>query len=130
LFEHGDAALAVRARFGDARVDRERAEERQQDEHQRRERRQQTCCKKRDTGLIAERREVIDARETHDLPPRRLVLGACDRASVAARITSAARGTPATPLLVSIKINSIVICCPIVSSMFAAWATKTAVSER
>ena len=76
LFEHRDAALAVRARLGDAAVDRQRAEQRQQDEHERRERREEPGGEERDARLIAERREVVDAGEAHDLPPGGLVVAA------------------------------------------------------
>ena len=48
--------------FGDAAVDRQRAEQRQEDEDERRERRQQAGREKRDAGLVAERREIVDAR--------------------------------------------------------------------
>ena len=73
LLEHRDAALAVRAVLGDAAVDRQRAEQRQQDEDERRDRRERAGGEEGDAGLIAERREVVDAGEAHDLPPRRLV---------------------------------------------------------
>ena len=53
-----------------------------------------------------------------------------ERRSVPSRMTSDARGTPATPLLVSISVSSIVSCCPIVISMPAAWATKIEASDR
>ena len=62
FFEHREAALAVRAERGDAVVDRQRAEQRQQHEHERRERREEAGGEERDAGLIAERREVVDAR--------------------------------------------------------------------
>ncbi len=68
--EHQDAALAVRARFGDAVVHRQRAEERQQHEHERGERRQQPGRDERDARLIRESGEVVDAGEAHDPPPR------------------------------------------------------------
>ena len=42
-------------------------------------------------------------------------------ASVAAMITSDARGTPAMPFDVISRISSIVTCCPIVSSMPYTW---------
>ena len=73
LLEHRDAALPVRAQLGDAPVHRQRAEERQQHEDQRGERRQDSGGEERDAGLVAERREIVDAREAHDLPPGRLV---------------------------------------------------------
>ncbi len=46
------------------------------------------------------------------------------------RITSTARGTPATPLLVIISVNTIASCCGNVSGMPAACATKTDASAR
>ena len=49
---------------------------------------------------------------------------------VPVRITSAARGTPATPLLVSIKVSIISNCWPNDSRTPAACATKTEASER
>ena len=54
---------------GDAVVDRQRAEQRQQHEDERRERREGAGGEERDAGLVAERREVVDARQAHDLPP-------------------------------------------------------------
>src|ERR1039457_2536020 len=50
--------------------------------------------------------------------------------SVPARITSAARGTPATPLLVSMRVSIISSCWPNERVTPAAWATKTEASER
>ena len=73
LLEHRDAALAVGAVLGDAPVDRQRAEERQQDEDERGDGREGAGGDERDARLVAERREVVDAREAHDLPPRGLV---------------------------------------------------------
>ena len=71
LFEHRQAALAVRAERGDAVVDRQRAEQRQQHQDERGERREIPGGEKRDAGLVAERGEVVDAGEAHDLPPGR-----------------------------------------------------------
>ena len=73
LFEQRDAALPVRAELGDAPVHRQRAEQRQEHEHERRQRRDDAGGEKRDAWLIPERREVVDAGETHHLPPGRLV---------------------------------------------------------
>ena len=73
VLQDGHAALAVRTERGNAVVDRQRAEHRQEHQHQRGERRQVPGREERDAGLIAERREVIDAREAHDLPPGRRV---------------------------------------------------------
>src|SRR5882672_9104981 len=50
--------------------------------------------------------------------------------SVAARTTSAARGTPATPLLVSISVSIITSCWPIVIWTPASCATNTLASDR
>ncbi len=46
------------------------------------------------------------------------------------RMTSDARGTAATPLLVSISVSIISSCVPIGMSMLAAWATNTDASAR
>src|SRR6266852_5946490 len=51
-------------------------------------------------------------------------------ASVPARITSDARGTPATPLLVSMSVISISSCVPNDKCTPAAWATKTLASDK
>src|SRR5262249_48822299 len=50
--------------------------------------------------------------------------GRLNEASVPRRMTSDARGTPATPFEVSISVSSITICCVNVSCTFAACATK------
>src|ERR1017187_4427037 len=50
--------------------------------------------------------------------------------SVPTRITSAARGTPATPLLVSIRVNIITNCSPAVMCTLAACATNIDAMER
>ena len=57
-------------------------------------------------------------------------IGSWKLASVAARMTSAARGTPATPLLVSISVSIMVTCWPIVISIPAAWATNTEANDK
>src|SRR5205823_2697415 len=51
-------------------------------------------------------------------------------ANVPERITSDARGTAATPLLVSINVSTIGICCARLRWMPAACATNTAARER
>ena len=51
--------------------------------------------------------------------------GMLNVASVAAMTTSDARGTPAMPLLVTIRISSIVICCPRSSSIRYACAMNS-----
>ena len=56
--------------------------------------------------------------------------GRLKEATVASRITSEARGTPATPLLVSMRVNTISNCCPKVSGTPAAWATNTAAKDK
>ena len=73
ILEHRDAALSVRAGRGDPAVNRQRAHERQDDENQRRDGRERAGREKRDARLVSERREVIDARQAHHLPPRRLM---------------------------------------------------------
>ena len=69
----GDAPLPVRAELRDAAVHRQRAEEREQHEDERGERREEAGGEKRDPGLVAERREVIDPGQAHHLPPGGLV---------------------------------------------------------
>ena len=81
VLEHGDGALAVRALPGHAAVDRQGPEEGQQDEDQRGDGRQGPGGQRGDAGLVAEGREVIDAGQAHDLPPRVLVV----RAALAGR---------------------------------------------
>ncbi len=75
-FEHRDRAFAVGTFLGDPAVNRQRAEKGQQNEDQRRDRGKHAGRDKGDSGLVAERREVIDARQTHHLPPRVLVMAA------------------------------------------------------
>ena len=58
------------ALLGNLRVDRECAEERQENEDKRCDGRERARCDKRNTRLIAKCREVVDTRQTHDLPPR------------------------------------------------------------
>ena len=50
--------------------------------------------------------------------------------SVAVSTTSAARGTPATPLLVSISVSIMTSCWPSVSATPASCATNTLASDR
>ena len=38
-------------------------------EHERRDWRERAGGEKRDAGLVGERREIVDTREAHDLPP-------------------------------------------------------------
>ena len=85
VLEHRDAALAVRAHLGDAVVHRQRAEQRDQHEDERRDRRERAGREKGDAGLIAERREVVDAGQAHHLPPGGRVRGAAREARPAAR---------------------------------------------
>ena len=70
LLEDRDAALSVRAEHRHAVVHRERAEEREQDQNEGGERRDDSGGKKCDARLVAERREVVHARQAHHLPPR------------------------------------------------------------
>ena len=72
--EHGDRALAVRALLRHAAVDRQRPEEREQHQDERRHRRERPGREEGDPRLVAERREVVDAGQTHDLPPGVLVV--------------------------------------------------------
>ena len=51
-------------------------------------------------------------------------------AAVPNNITKEARGTPATPLLVNIKVKTINNCCPKVKGIPAACATKIAARAR
>ena len=50
--------------------------------------------------------------------------------NVAVRMTSAARGTPATPLLVSIRVSIMVTCCQTDSSTPASCATNRLAADR
>ena len=75
LLEHGDRALAAVALARDAAVDREGAAEGHEHEHDRGDGAQQARGEGRDGGLVAEGREVVDAREAHDAPPRVRLLG-------------------------------------------------------
>ena len=56
--------------------------------------------------------------------------GSPKEAAVPSRITRVARGTPATPLLVSMSVNTITSCWPKESGMPAAWATKIEARDR
>ena len=69
LLEHRDAPLPVGAVLRHAPVDRQRAEERQQHQDERRDRRQHPRRQRRDARLVAERREIVDAGQAHDLVP-------------------------------------------------------------
>ena len=69
VLEHGDRALPGVAAPGHLRVDRQRAEQRHQDEDHGGDRRHRAGGEQRDAGLVAERREVIDAGQPDDLPP-------------------------------------------------------------
>ena len=69
VLEHQDAALAVGAHLRDAVVHGQCAEQGEQYENQRRNRRQRARSDERDARLIRERRKIVHARETHDLPP-------------------------------------------------------------
>ncbi len=69
VLKHRDRAVAVRAGLGHALVHRQRAEEREQDEDERRYRRERPGGEGGDAGLVAERREVVHARQAHHLPP-------------------------------------------------------------
>ena len=73
LLEHRDAAPAVRAGFRDPVVDRQRAEQGEEDDEERGERREEIGREEGDARLIPERGKIVDPREAHDLPPRRLV---------------------------------------------------------
>ena len=72
--QHRDRAVAVRALAGDAAVHRQRAEERDQHQDQGRDRRERAGGEGGDAGLVAERREVVDAGQAHHLPPGMLVV--------------------------------------------------------
>jgi len=50
--------------------------------------------------------------------------------SVPERMTSDARGTPATPLEVSMSVSIMTSCWPVLSSTPAAWATKMDATAR
>ncbi len=68
--EHRDGTRAPETLLGDPAIDGKCAEQRQRDQHDGRERREELGRKKRDRGRVPQRREVVDAREAHDLPPR------------------------------------------------------------
>ncbi len=67
--QHADAALAVGAGLGDARIDGQGAEQGDEDEDERSYRGEQAGGEEGDAGLIAEGRKIIDAGEAHDSPP-------------------------------------------------------------
>ena len=69
ILEHGDGPLPGVAAPGDLRVDRQGAEQRHEDEDDGRDRGHRACREQRDAGLVAEGREVVDARQPDDLPP-------------------------------------------------------------
>jgi hypothetical protein len=71
--QHGDRALAVGALLGHPAVDREGAEQRQQHQHERGDGRQDAGGQGRDARLVAQRGEVVNAGQAHDLPPGVLV---------------------------------------------------------
>lgn len=56
--------------------------------------------------------------------------GKPNEAAVPIKITKEALGTPATPLLVIIKVKTMVSCCPQVISIPAACATKTEARDK
>src|ERR1051325_10493928 len=70
MFEHGDGAFAVRAGRSHTAVDRKRAQQSEQYQHTRRQRRKHASRQKCDAWLVSERGKIIDASQTHDLPPR------------------------------------------------------------
>ncbi len=56
--------------------------------------------------------------------------GKLKEATVPSNTTSEARGTPANPLVVSIKVSTIRICWPQVIEMPAACATKMVANDK
>ena len=56
--------------------------------------------------------------------------GKSNMATVPNKITNEARGTPATPLLVSIRVSAITICCSHDNGCPAACATNTEANDR
>ena len=50
-------------------VHRERAEKRQQNKNKRGDGRERTCRNRSNTRLVAKRRKIVNARQTHHLPP-------------------------------------------------------------
>ncbi len=69
LLQHRQGAVAVRALDGDPAVHREGAEEGDDHQHEGGDRRQGAGGQRRDARLVAERGEVVDAGQAHDLPP-------------------------------------------------------------
>ncbi len=67
--EHRDRALTMGALLGDAVIDRQGSGEGERHEHQRRDRREEAGGQSGDAGLVAERREVVDAGQAHHPPP-------------------------------------------------------------
>jgi hypothetical protein len=74
LFEHGDAALAVRAALGNLTIDGQGHREGNRHQDQGGDRREDARGQERDGGLVAERRKVIDAGQAHHAPPRILMM--------------------------------------------------------
>jgi len=70
VLEHGDRALPRVAAPGHLVVDRQRAEERDEDENHGGDRRHHPRREESDARLVSEGREVIDAGQPDDLPPR------------------------------------------------------------
>ena len=73
--EHRDGALTDVGMARDLAVDRHRPEKRDENEETRREGRERTGGEERDAGLIAERREVVDAGQPEDAVPGVRLLG-------------------------------------------------------
>ena len=72
--EHLDRALPVGRHARDVRIDGQRAEQRDQHQHDGRHRREHAGRFEGDRRLIAERAEIVDARQTHDPEPEALVM--------------------------------------------------------
>jgi hypothetical protein len=69
ILEHGDGPLPGVAAPGHLRVDWQSAEQRHEDEDDGSDRGHRAGREQRDAGLVAEGREVVDARQPDDLPP-------------------------------------------------------------
>ena len=75
VFEHGDGTLPGVGPSGHLRVNRQGSQQRDDDQDERCHRRQHSRCHQRNPRLIAQRREVIDARQPdHHVPGLSLLL--------------------------------------------------------
>jgi hypothetical protein len=76
LFKHRNRTVTMRTFFRDAVIHRQRSEKRKQNKNQSCEGRNSSGGEESDARLVTKGREIIDARQTHDLPPRMLRMAA------------------------------------------------------